>query len=57
VSPETGIERYAAYDPNHPETPRELTWSGKTGSFAYQKDVDFVGGFVRVYQVYGKWLQ
>jgi hypothetical protein len=52
-----GTERYAAYDPNHPEAPRELTWSGETGSFAYQKDVDFVGGFVRVYQVYGKWLQ
>ncbi len=57
VSPDTGIERYAAYDPNHPEAPRELIWSGKTRSFAYQKDVDFVGGFVRVYQVYGKWLQ
>ena len=57
VSPDTGIERYAAYDPNHPESPRELTWSAKTRSFAYQKDVDFVGGFVRVYQVYGKWLQ
>ena len=57
LSPGTGIERYAAYDPNHPEAPRELTWSGKTRAFAYQKDVDFVGGFVRVYQVYGKWLQ
>jgi hypothetical protein len=57
LSPDTGIERYAAYDPNHPESPRELTWSAKTRSFAYQKDVDFVGGFVRVYQVYGKWLQ
>jgi hypothetical protein len=57
LSPDTGIERYAAYDPNHPESPRELTWIGKTRSFAYQKDVDFVGGFVRVYQVYGKWLQ
>jgi hypothetical protein len=56
-SPDSGIERYAAYDPNHPEAPRELTWSGKTRSFAYQKDVDFVGGFVRVYQVYGNWLQ
>ncbi len=57
LAPDTGIERYAAYDPNHPEAPRELTWSGKTRAFAYQKDVDFVGGFVRVYQVYGKWLQ
>jgi len=57
LSPDTGIERYAAYDPNHPESPRELTWSGKERAFAYQKDVDFVGGFVRVYQVYGKWLQ
>jgi hypothetical protein len=56
-SPDTGVERYAAYDPNHPEAPRELTWSDKTRSFAYQKDVDFVGGFVRVYQVYGTWLQ
>ena len=51
------IERYLVYDPNHAEAPRELTWSPGERAFAYQKDIDFVGGFVRVYQVYGKWLQ
>ena len=56
-SPNPGVERYLVYDPNHPESPRELTWSPHTRSFAYQKDWDFVGGFVRIYQVYGKALQ
>jgi hypothetical protein len=51
------VERYSVYDPNHAESPRELTWSSRERSFAYQKDVDFVGGQVRVYQCYGKWLQ
>ena len=52
-----GIERFLVYDPNHPESPRELTWSPSTLSFSYQKDWDFIGGFIRVYQIYGKWLQ
>jgi hypothetical protein len=56
-SPNPGVERYLVYDPNHAESPRELTWSPHTRSFSYQKDWDFVGGFVRVYQVYSKWLQ
>ena len=56
-SPNPGVERYFVYDPNHPESPRELTWSPHTRSFSYQKDWDFIGGSVRVYQVYGKWLQ
>ena len=56
-SPNPGVERYLVYDPNHPESPRELTWSPRTRSFSYQKDWDFVGGFVRIYQVYSKWLQ
>ena len=57
ASQNDGIERYLVYDPNHPESPRELTWSSRDAAFAYQKDWDFVGGFVRVYQIYGKWLQ
>ena len=56
-SPNPGVERYFVYDPNHPESPRELTWSPQARSFSYQKDWDFVGGNVRVYQVYAKWLQ
>ena len=56
-SPNSGTETYLVYDPNHPESRRELTWSPQTRSFSYQKDWDFVGGYVRVYQVYGKWLQ
>jgi len=51
------LEHYLAYDPNHTEAPRELTWSPRDRAFAYQKDIDFVGGFVRVYQSYGKALQ
>jgi hypothetical protein len=53
----TDLDRYFVYDPNHPDRPRELTWSQRERSFAYQKDWDFVGGNVRVSQVYGKWLQ
>ena len=52
-----GIDRYLVYDPNHPESPRELTWSSHDRAFAYQKDWDFIGGFVHVFQIYGKWLQ
>jgi hypothetical protein len=51
------IERYVVYDPNHPEAPRELTWSPTERAFAFQKDWDFIGGPVRVYQVYGKPIQ
>jgi hypothetical protein len=51
------IEHYLVYDPNHAEAPRELTWSRRENAFSYQKDIDFVGGFTRVYQCYGKWLQ
>src|SRR6266403_39808 len=51
------LEHYLAYDPNHAEAPRELTWSPRERAFAYQKDIDFIGGFVRVYQSYGKPLQ
>ena len=53
----TDTDRYLVYDPNHPDGPRELTWSQRERSFAFQKDWDFVGGNVRVYQVYGMPLQ
>ena len=51
------IEHYLVYDPNHAEASRELTWSPREHAFSYQKDIDFVGGFVRVYQAYSSWLQ
>ena len=51
------LERYAVYDPNHAKRPRELSWSPGQRAFEYQKDWDFVGGFVQVYQIYGKPLQ
>jgi hypothetical protein len=51
------LEHYFVYDPNHAEAPRELTWSPRECAFAYQKDIDFIGGFVRVYQAYNKPLQ
>jgi len=56
-SPNPGVDRYLVYDPNHPESPRDLTWSARDRAFSYQKDWDFIGGFVRVYQVYGNPLQ
>ncbi len=52
-----GVDHYLVYDSNHPEGPRELTWSERDRSFSYQKDWDFIGGQVRVYQVYGKPFQ
>lgn len=52
-----GIEHYLVYDPNHPDAPRELKWSPKYKVFNFEKDEEFVGGFTRVFQVYGKWLQ
>ena len=55
--PNPGVDHYLVYDPNHPESPRDLTWSARDRAFSYQKDWDFIGGFVRVYQVYGKPLQ
>ena len=57
LSPNPGVDRYLVYDPNHSESPRELTWSACDRAFAYQKDYDFIGGYVRVYQVYGDPLQ
>ena len=56
-APNPGMDHYLVYDPNHPESPRDLTWSVRDRAFSYQKDWDFIGGFVRVYQVYGEPLQ
>ena len=55
--PVDGLEHYLVYDPNHAEAPRHLTWSPRERAFSYQKDIDFIGGFVRVYQAYGNLLQ
>ena len=55
--PEEELEHYLVYDPNHAEAPRQLTWSPREHAFAYQKDIDFIGGFVRVYQAYANPLQ
>lgn len=52
-----GIIRYRVYDPNHADAPRELTWSPSKRAFSFEKDEEFVGGFTRVYQVYGKPFQ
>jgi hypothetical protein len=52
-----GLEHYLVFDPNHSHKPRVLTWSPRDRAFSYQKDWDFVGGRVRVFQVYGKPLQ
>ena len=55
--PGSGVDRYLTYDPNHPEGPRELTWSEAKQEFSFQKDETFRGGFTNVFHVYGKWLQ
>lgn len=49
-----GIEHYLVYDPNHADRPRDLKWSPTEKIFNYEKDEEFVGGYTRVYQVYGK---
>lgn len=48
---------YLVYDPNHPDGPRELKWLPAKRAFDFQKDQEFVGGFTRVFQVYGKPFQ
>ncbi len=55
--PGSGVDHYITYDPNHPDGPRELKWSNSLRVFNFQKDKEFPGGFTKVYQVYGKWLQ
>jgi len=57
LRPGDELEHYLVYDPNHAEAPRQLTWSPRERAFSYQKDIDFIGGFVRVYQAYGNPLQ
>ena len=52
-----GADHYLVYDPNHPDAPRHLKWLPAKREFNYQKDQEFVGGFTRVFQVYGKVLQ
>ena len=52
-----GSDHYLVYDPNHPEAPRHLKWLPAKREFNYQKDKEFTGGFTRVFQVYGKFLQ
>ena len=48
-----GLLHYFAYDPNHPESPRDMAYNPKTRTFLYQKDWDFVGGKVTVLQILG----
>jgi hypothetical protein len=50
-------DRYNCYDPNHPDGPRELVWFPNKQVFNFEKDQEFVGGFTRVFQVYGRPLQ
>lgn len=52
-----GIDHYLCYDSNHPDGPRELKWIPAKRAFDFQKDQEFVGGFARVFHVYGKFLQ
>jgi len=52
-----GTDYYLVYDPNHADAPRHLTWLPAKREFSYEKDQEFVGGFARVFHVYGKFLQ
>ena len=56
-SPGTDTIRYVVYDPNHADHPRMLAWSPRDRSFSYERDWDFAGGHVTVWQVYGLPLQ
>ena len=56
-SPNDKVVRYNTYDPNHPDGPRELTWFPDRRVFEFEKDEEFVGGFARVFRVYGRPLQ
>jgi hypothetical protein len=56
-SSNTKVERYNSYDPNHPDGPRELVWFPEKREFSFEKDEEFVGGFARVFRVYGRPLQ
>lgn len=55
--PGSDVEHYIVYDPNHPDGPRQLKWSNSLRVFNFQRDKEFPGGFTKVYQVFGKWLQ
>jgi len=57
ASRKDAAERYNCYDPNHPDGPRELVWFPDKELFNFEKDEEFVGGFTRVFQVYGRPLQ
>lgn len=48
---------YSVYDPNHADAPRTIEWSQRDRCFLYQRDWDFVGGRVVVWQIYGRPLQ
>ena len=57
TSRKSKADRYYCYDPNHPDGPRELVWLPDEQVFNFEKDEEFVGGFTRVFQVYGRPLQ
>lgn len=52
-----GPVHYLAYDPNHPEAPRDLVYDPAQRAFSFEKDWDFVGGKVTVLRVYGMPVQ
>jgi hypothetical protein len=52
-----GADHYLVYDPNHSDAPRHLEWLPQKREFSYEKDREFSGGFTRVFQIYGKFLQ
>jgi len=52
-----GSDHYLVYDPNHPDGPRHLEWLPAKREFSFEKDQEFVGGFTRVFEVYGRALQ
>lgn len=56
-SPNNSDDAYDCYDPNHPDGPRELKWLPDKRVFNFEKDEEFVGGYTRVYHVYGKPFQ
>ena len=52
---QAGVIHYLAYDPNHPDGPRDMMYDTRKREFSYQKDWDFVGGRLTVLQCFSYW--
>ena len=47
--------QFAAYDPNNPEMPVELTFDRKSRQFSFPQNDYWKGGELNVYEIYRAW--